>query len=77
MNGLTGIIKFDQHGLRTGFELDTIQLKRYGLVKDGAWTETGEVNLTQTFTEAYTEIVETLQTKLIVTTIMVQIFVFT
>ena len=72
MKGLTGKIKFDQHGLRTGFELDIIELKRDGLVKVGAWTESGGVNMTRNFTETYSEIVESLQNKtLIVTTIMV------
>ena len=72
MRGLTGKIKFDQHGLRTGFELDIIELKRDGLVKVGTWTEVGGVNFTRNFTETYSEIVESLQNKtLIVTTIMV------
>ena len=72
MRGLTGKIKFDQHGLRTGFELDIIELKRDGLVKVGTWTEAGGVNFTRNFTETYSEIVESLQNKtLIVTTIMV------
>ena len=72
MRGLTGKIKFDQHGLRTGFELDIIELKRDGLVKVGTWTEIGGVNFTRNFTETYSEIVESLQNKtLIVTTIMV------
>ena len=76
MKGLTGNLKFDQHGLRAGFELDIIELKRDGLVKVGTWTEEGGVNMTRNFSETYTEIVESLQNKtLVVTTIMVY-FVF-
>ncbi len=39
MTGLSGRIKFDQHGLRTDFELEIVELKKDGLVKVGAWTE--------------------------------------
>ena len=78
MDGLTGKIKFDQHGLRTGFELDIIELKRDGLVRVGTWTETEGINMTRNFTESYSEIVESLQNKtLIVTTIMVNNFIST
>ena len=72
MKGLTGNITFDQHGLRTDFELEVIELKKEGLVKVGAWTEKGGMNFTRNFTESYSEIVESLQNKtLIVTTIKV------
>ena len=33
MKGLTGTIKFDQHGLRTDFNLEIVELKKDGLVK--------------------------------------------
>jgi hypothetical protein len=39
MRGLTGVIKFDQHGLRSNFELEIVELKKDGLVKVGTWTE--------------------------------------
>ena len=72
MRGLTGVIKFDQHGLRSNFELEIVELKKDGLVKVGTWTEQNGVNFTRNFTESYTEIVESLQNKtLIVTTIFV------
>ena len=72
MRGLTGVIKFDQHGLRSNFELEIVELKKDGLVKVGTWTEMDGVNFTRNFTESYTEIVESLQNKtLIVTTIFV------
>ena len=50
MKGLTGNITFDQHGLRTDFELEVIELKKEGLVKVGAWTEKGGMNFTRNFT---------------------------
>ncbi len=71
MRGLTGAIRFDQHGLRTDFELEIVELKRNGLVKVGTWTEASGVNFTRNFTESYSEIVESLQNKtLVVTTIL-------
>lgn len=33
MKGLTGTIKFDQHGLRTDFTLEIVELKKDGLMK--------------------------------------------
>lgn len=33
MKGLTGTIKFDQHGLRTDFTLEIVELKKDGLNK--------------------------------------------
>ena len=33
MKGLTGTIKFDQHGLRTDFSLEVVELKKEGLAK--------------------------------------------
>ena len=73
MKGLTGTIKFDQHGLRSDFALEVVELKKGGLVKVGVWRESTGVNFTRNFTESYTEIVESLQNKtLIVTTINVR-----
>ena len=71
MRGLTGAIRFDQHGLRTDFELEVVELKKHGLAKVGTWTEKSGVNFTRNFTESYSEIVESLQNKtLVVTTIL-------
>ena len=39
MTGLSGRIKFDQHGLRTDFRLEVVELKKDGLIKVGTWTE--------------------------------------
>ena len=30
---MTGEVRFDQYGLRTGFNLDVMELKKYGLTK--------------------------------------------
>jgi len=74
-SGLSGPIKFDQHGLRTGFELEIVELKRDGLLKVGTWNEAAGVNFTRNFTESYNEIVESLANKtLVVTTILVRHF---
>ena len=58
MTGLTGKIKFDQHGIRSDFVLEIVELKKDGLIKVGEWNEKSGVNFTRNFTESYTEIVE-------------------
>ena len=73
MTGLTGKIKFDQHGIRSDFVLEIVELKKDGLIKVGEWNEKSGVNFTRNFTESYTEIVESLQNKtLVVTTVFVR-----
>ena len=73
MKGLTGTIKFDQHGLRSDFTLEIVELKKDGLMKVGVWQENKGVNFTRNFTESYNEIVDSLQNKtLVVTTIFVR-----
>jgi ionotropic glutamate receptor len=47
MTGLTGTIKFDQHGLRTDFTLEIVELKKDGLNKVGTWNENTGVNFTR------------------------------
>ena len=32
MEGMTGQVRFDQFGLRTGFKLDVMELKKNGLL---------------------------------------------
>ena len=68
MKGLTGTIKFDQHGLRTDFTLEIVELKKDGLIQVGNWNEKYGVNFTRNFTESYSEIVESLQNKTLVVT---------
>ena len=74
MKGLTGAIKFNQHGLRSNFELEIVEMKKDGLLKVGTWTEENGVNFTRNYTESYSEIVESLQNKtLVVTTLFVSL----
>jgi len=74
MKGLTGTIKFDQHGLRTDFELEVVELRVDGLNKVGVWKDGVGINFTRNYTESYSEIVESLQNKtLVVTTIYVSL----
>ncbi|CAD6205052.1 GSCOCG00003119001-RA-CDS [Cotesia congregata] len=78
MNGLTGLIKFDHQGFRSDFMLDIIELNnKEGLKKIGVWNSTEGVNFTRTFSDAYTQIVESLQNKtFIVSTILVCIYTY-
>ena len=39
IKGLTGLIKFDQWGIRNEFVLDLVELRRGGLEKVGWWQE--------------------------------------
>ncbi|PNF30867.1 Glutamate receptor ionotropic, kainate 2 [Cryptotermes secundus] len=71
MQGLTGVIKFDNQGFRSNFVLDIVELSKDGLKKIGTWNSTEGVNFTRTYGEAYTQIVESLQNKtFVVTTIL-------
>ena len=73
MEGLTGTVKFDQHGFRTDFRLEIVELKKHGLEKVGTWHDLNGIKFSRNFTETYSEIVESLQNKtLIVTTIKVR-----
>ncbi|XP_046985309.1 glutamate receptor ionotropic, kainate 2 isoform X1 [Schistocerca americana] len=71
MQGLTGVIKFDNQGFRSNFLLDIVELNKDGLKKIGTWNSTEGVNFTRTYGEVYTQIVESLQNKtFVVTTIL-------
>ena len=63
MNGLTGKVKFDKHGIRTDFTLDIVELKRPGLEKVGSWYEVDGIKFSRNFVTTYSEIVESLQSK--------------
>jgi ionotropic glutamate receptor len=72
MEGLTGPISFDSLGFRSNFFLDIIELKKEGLVKVGVWNRGSGANFTRNFTEAYSQIVESLHNKTLkITTILV------
>jgi len=70
MRGLTGTIKFDNQGFRSNFVLDIIDLSREGLRKIGSWNSTSGVNLTRTYGDVYTQIVESLQNKTFIVTVI-------
>ncbi|XP_014247018.1 glutamate receptor ionotropic, kainate 2-like isoform X3 [Cimex lectularius] len=71
MRGLTGVIKFDNQGFRSNFELDIIELTKTGLQKIGSWNSTEGINFTRTYNEMIHQIVENLSNKtMIVTTIL-------
>lgn len=38
VDGLTGIIKFDEDGFRSEIEIDVLEIMSYGLEKVGTWT---------------------------------------
>ncbi|XP_073988845.1 kainate-type ionotropic glutamate receptor subunit 1D isoform X1 [Rhodnius prolixus] len=71
MRGLTGVIKFDNQGFRSNFELEIIELTKNGLQKIGSWNSTEGINFTRTYNEMIHQIVENLSNKtMIVTTIL-------
>lgn len=70
MKGLTGVIKFDHQGFRSDFSLDIVELSKDGLRKVGTWNSTEGVNYTRTYGESQKEIVEILQNKTLVVTII-------
>ncbi|CAK1555309.1 unnamed protein product [Leptosia nina] len=41
LDGLTGLIKFDEDGLRSEFEVDVLEVQSHGFEKVGAWTFDG------------------------------------
>ena len=46
-NGLSGLIKFDAHGLRTIFDLDILELQSTGLEPIGTWNIIDSLNMTR------------------------------
>jgi hypothetical protein len=74
ISGLTSVIKFDNQGFRTDFELDVVEVNKEGLSKIGTWNSTQGINFTRSFVEAYSNIVDNLHNKtLVVTLILVSI----
>lgn len=75
ISGLTGVIKFDNQGFRTDFELDVVEVNKEGLYKIGTWNSSQGINFTRSFVEAYSNIVDNLHNKtLVVTLILVSAF---
>lgn len=50
MEGLTGVIKFDNQGFRSDFTLDVIELGLDGLVQIGSWNTTEGYSIKRDYT---------------------------
>lgn len=70
ISGLTGVIKFDNQGFRTDFELDVVEVNKEGLYKIGTWNSSQGINFTRSFVEAYSNIVDNLHNKTLVVTLI-------
>lgn len=70
ISGLTGVIKFDNQGFRTDFELDVVEVNKEGLSKIGTWNSSQGINFTRSFVEAYSSIVDNLHNKTLVVTLI-------
>lgn len=71
INGLTGNVKFDQHGFRSDFNLKILQLSQEGLKEVGEWTPHVGINMTGNYSKAYQEAIQSLKNKtLVVTTLL-------
>lgn len=74
IEGLSGLIKFDNQGFRTNVQFDVISLREDGIKTIGTWNSTVGLNFTRAYHETYTEIVESLQNRhFIITTILVSL----
>lgn len=49
--GLTGLIEFDNEGLRTNFNLDILELHEKGIGKIGTWNHSKGISITRATTE--------------------------
>lgn len=63
VNGLTGNIKFDDHGQRTDFTLDVIEYKKTGFRKSGTWDPRNKVTITRNLTSDESDVKEALRNK--------------
>lgn len=70
ISGLTNVIKFDNQGFRTDFELDVVEVNKEGLSKIGTWNASQGINFTRSFVEAYSNIVDNLHNKTLVVTLI-------
>lgn len=67
---MTGVIKFDNQGFRTDFELDVVEVNKEGLSKIGTWNSSQGINFTRSFVESYSNIVDNLHNKTLVVTLI-------
>ena len=72
IRGLTGLVKFDQYGLRTDFTLDIVELHKSGLEKVGTWHDRFGIEFDRLTSLKSSEPRKTIENKtIIVTTVKV------
>lgn len=64
--GITGKIGFNEHGERTLFSLEIIELSKDGFKKIGSWDPLNKVEYTRTEGDVTQQIVESLQNKTVI-----------
>ena len=75
IRGLTGLVKFDQYGLRTDFTLDIVELHKSGLEKVGTWHDRFGIEFDRLTSLKSSEPKKTIENKtIVVTTIKVSRF---
>lgn len=75
IHGLTGLVKFDQYGLRTDFSLDIVELHKSGLEKVGTWHDRFGIEFDRLTSLKSSEPKKTIENKtIVVTTIKVSKF---
>ena len=75
IHGLTGLVKFDQYGLRTDFSLDIVELHKSGLEKVGTWHDRFGIEFDRLTSLKSSEPKKTIENKtIVVTTIKVSRF---
>lgn len=52
------MIRFDNQGYRSNYQLDIVELLQNGLVKIGVWNSTESLNITRRYEEALEPVVE-------------------
>ena len=68
IHGLTGLVKFDQYGLRTDFSLDIVELHKSGLEKVGTWHDRFGIEFDRLTSLKSSEPKKTIENKTIVVT---------
>ncbi|XP_076374002.1 glutamate receptor ionotropic, kainate 1-like isoform X3 [Tachypleus tridentatus] len=61
--GLTGLVEFDQNGMRTSISLDILELKEEGLKKVGSWNQQTGVKFTTPYKEVLDDVMRQLRNR--------------
>lgn len=62
--GMTGMITFDEDGLRNDFNLEILELsKDEGFKKIATWDPKNKVNITRALSDVYSQISQSIQNK--------------